>query len=120
MEANETRFAYFYIDTFTSSAATAIIIDGIDTGITDFNYQGQPLSVILANVVSTAKNHGDYVCSVVVLSVKLVRAKLITTRQARSLVLAAAQSDIGKKPKKPKKDQNNSSKKGHDEDEDDD
>lgn len=97
----DTRYAYFYISTFTSASAT-ISIGGVDIGITDFNYQGQALSAILANLEATAKNHGDYVSSVERLAERLVRAKLLTKNQAKALTQAAAKSDIGKKPKKDK------------------
>ncbi len=100
---------------------TSILIDGVDTGITDFNYQGQALSVILANYAATAKNHGDYVSKVEKLAAKLVKAKLLTKAQAKSLTKAAEKSDIGKKPKKDDKckdDKDDKGKGGKDNDDD--
>lgn len=85
-----------------TAVTTNLIIDGLDTGISDFNYQGQPLSVILDGFASSAKNHGDYVRSVEKLADKLVKAKLLTRAQAKTLTQAAAKSSIGKKPKKDK------------------
>lgn len=94
-------------DSYTISFAPAganITIGGIDTGIADFNYQGQPLSQILADYAAGAKNHGSFVEKVEKLAEKLVKAKLLTKAQAKALTQAAAKSNIGKKPKKDKKD----------------
>lgn len=100
---------------------TSILIDGVDTGITDFEYQGQALSVILANYAATAKNHGDYVSQVEKLAARLVKAKLLTKAQAKNLTKAADKSDIGKKPKKDdncKDDKDDKGKGGKDNDDD--
>ncbi|MEQ1749599.1 MAG: hypothetical protein ABL974_09275 [Prosthecobacter sp.] len=101
---------------------TSILIDGIDTGISDFDYQGQALSVILANYAANAKNHGDYVSKVEKLAAKLVKAKLLTKAQAKSLTKAAEKSNIGKKPKKDDKchDDDDEDKDGRGKDNDDD
>lgn len=81
---------------------TNILIGGVDTGIKDFAYQGQQVSAILAGYAASAKNHGAYVESVEKLAEKLVKAKLLTKAQAKTLTQAAEKSDIGKKPKKDK------------------
>lgn len=92
-----------YTLSFAPSAAN-LTIGGLDTGIADFNYQGQPVSQILAGYAAGAKNHGSYVEKVEKLAAKLVKAKLLTKTQAKALTQAAAKSNIGKKPKKDKKD----------------
>jgi hypothetical protein len=89
-----------------------IVIDGTDTGIKDFNYQGQSVAAILADYAASAKNHGDYVENVEKLAGKLVKAKLLTKAQAKTLTQAAEKSSIGKKPKKDKEDKDDKEDKG--------
>jgi len=110
-----THQAYY---TITGPAVTNIIIDGKDTGIKDFSYKGQAVSAILASYASSAKNHDDYVDKVEELAEKLVKAKLLTKAQAKTLTQAAEKSSIGKKPKKDKEDKDDKGKGGKDKDDD--
>jgi len=107
-----------YYSVTITAVTTNIIIDGKDTGIKDFSYKGQSVSAILAGYASSAKNHGDYVESVEKLAEKLVKAKLLTKAQAKTLTQAAEKSSIGKKPKKDKEDKDDKGKGGKDKDDD--
>lgn len=112
---DSTHGASFTIETFTP-VTTNILIDGKDTGIKDFTYQGQSVSAILAGYAASAKNHGDYVSSVEKLVEKLLKAKLLTKAQAETLKQAAAKSTIGQKPKKEKEDKDDKGKSDNDKD----
>lgn len=107
-----------YYSVTITAVTTNIIIDGKDTGIKDFSYKGQAVSAILASYASSAKNHGDYVESVEKLAEKLVKAKLLTKAQAKTLTQAAEKSSIGQKPKKDKEDKDDKGKGGKDKDDD--
>ncbi len=78
------------------SFGLTIIIDGIDTGINDFQYQGKLVSQHLADCAA-AKNHGDYVSRVAKLTNALKKAGLLTGNQKGIIMDAAAKSSYGKK-----------------------
>lgn len=85
----------FRIDSFTL-VPTTIIIDGIDTGIDDFQYQGRLVSKHLDDCAAVAKNHGNYVSCVAKLTNALVKAGLLTGKQKGVILDAAAKSSYGK------------------------
>ena len=89
------QWGVFTLDTFTL-VPTTIIIDGIDTGIDDFQYQGKLVSKHLADCAAAAKNHGDYVSCVAELTNALKKAGLLTGNQKGIIMNAAAQSSYGK------------------------
>ena len=91
----ENRYGRFTIDSFTL-VPTTIIIDGIDTGIDDFQYQGKLVSKHLADCAAAAKNHGDYVSCVTKLTNALKKAGLLTNNQKQIIMDAAAKSSVGK------------------------
>ena len=92
---NQYESGWFGLDTFTSAPAT-IIIDGCDTGIQDFVYDGKLVSQHLADCAADAKNHGDYASSVARLTNELVEAGLLTGKEKGVIVSCAAKSSIGK------------------------
>ncbi len=91
----EVVYANYTIDSFTL-VPTTICIDGIDTGITDFQYQGKLVSQHLADCAAAAKNHGDYVSCVAKLTDALKKAGLLTNNQKQIIMNAAAKSSVGK------------------------
>ena len=86
---------YFTLDTFTVRPST-IIIDGSDTGIPDFVYNGKLVSQHLAHCAAVAKNHGAYVSCVTKLTNALKKAGLLTDTQKALIMRIAAKSSIGK------------------------
>lgn len=74
----------------------AIVIDGFDTGILDFDYNGTPVSEILADYATTAKNHGEFVSSVKQLAKALADDDLLSGADRKTLEDAAVKSNIGK------------------------
>ncbi len=81
-------FGLFTIDTF-EMVIPNIIVNGVDTGIQDFQYGGKSITQTLADFAAKAKNHGAYVSSVSRFTTTLVRAGLLTCEQ-RSLILSIA------------------------------
>lgn len=95
----ESHTVNFSVTTFASNVPVSpnILIDGKDTGITDFTYQGQSVNATIADYATSAKNHGGFVSSVTQLANALVKAGLLTNAQKSTLTSTAAQSSIGKK-----------------------
>jgi hypothetical protein len=73
-----------------------IVIDGHDTGIQDFAYAGKFVSQHLDDCAANAKNHGDYVSCVGILTHALRSAGLLTGEHKGLLMYYAASSNIGK------------------------
>lgn len=88
------QYGIFKIDTFT--LFTTIIIDGIDTGIDDFQYQGKLVSKHLFKCAATANNHGDYINCVATLTNALMKAGQLTGKQKGIIMEAAVKSSYGK------------------------
>lgn len=89
------EYAEFSIDSFTA-VPTTIVIDGVDTRIDDFQYQGKLVSKHLDDCAAAARNHGDYVSCVAKLTNALVKAGLLTGKQKGIIMDAAAMSSYGK------------------------
>ena len=89
------EYGRFNLKTFTVRPPT-IIIDGFDTGIPDFVYNGKLVSQQLADCAAVAKNHGAYVSCVTKLTNALKKAGLLTDTQKAVIMRFAAQSSIGK------------------------
>ena len=87
--------SFFQLDTFVASPPN-IIIDGCDTGIEDFTYQGQLVSALLAECAVGVENHGQYASCVAHLTNELKQAGLLTGEQKGVIQSCAAQSSIGK------------------------
>lgn len=90
-----TRSATYFLDTFAPTIQR-IVIDGFDTGLDDFTFEGQKVSEILAGYAESASNHGGFVSETNKLAAKLRKAGLLTEEQSNALGNAAAQSGIGK------------------------
>jgi hypothetical protein len=90
----ESYSAFYRIDTFTLVSSN-LFIDGQDTGIEDFTYQGQLVSVLLEACAAGAGNHGQYVSRVAHLTNDLKKAGLLTSQQKAAIQTLAAQSSIG-------------------------
>lgn len=76
---------------------TNIFVDGIDTGIADFEFEGTLVSAQIQHFAETAKNHGQFVSSIAKLANQLTKADLLTKAERNLLVDIAAKSSIGKK-----------------------
>jgi hypothetical protein len=85
------EFGEYSIDSFTSN----IFIDGCDTGVRDFTYQGSTVSQQIATFGATANNHGAFVSSVAKLTNALKKASLITASEKDAIQNCAANSSIG-------------------------
>ena len=83
-DTQEYNFGMFSIDTF-EVVITNIMVNGIDTGIQDFQYHGQYVTQTISNFQAASKNHGAYVSSV---------TKLINSLRQDSLLTAAQRSTI--------------------------
>ena len=92
---NNYETAEFTLDTFTLKPTT-IIIDGRDTGIDDFVYDGKLVSKHLDEFAADAKNHGGYVSCVAKLTNELKKAGLLTDSRKDVIMSCAAKSNIGK------------------------
>ncbi len=91
----EHHFAQFLLDSFDPKPLN-IVIDGFDTGLADFTFEGQSVAAIISGYASSATNHGGFVSAVNKLAAKLRKAGLITKDQANLLGNKAASSTIGK------------------------
>lgn len=89
-------FFQFTLDSF-EGAPTTIVIDGCDTGIDDFDSNGQSASAQINAAADGARNHGQFVSSVAKLTNEWKKAGLITDDEKSTIMECAAQSSIGKK-----------------------
>ncbi len=84
----------FSLDSFEAVLST-IQIDGCDTGVEDFEYDGLLVSEWLSQYADEAKSHGQYVSRVSRLTKKLVKAGLLTDDQRELIKACASESSIG-------------------------
>ena len=91
-------FGDYHLATFELIRDT-IVIDGCDTGVEDFEYDGRLVSEILDELAAAAKSHGQYKSKVAKLLRELRRAGVITTEEAESIQHCADESTIGVRPK---------------------
>ena len=73
-----------------------ILIGGLDTGITDFQYEGTSVSALIAGYATSATNHGDFVSKTQQLAITLQKAGLLTEEQRQQLGKVASNSNVGK------------------------
>ncbi len=85
-----------YTIVFYGPLVTNIVIDGSDTGIADFDYNGSTVGNLIADLASSARNHGQFVNQVAKLCGELKKAGLISGEESEILKSAAAESSIGK------------------------
>jgi hypothetical protein len=73
--------------------ALTIVINGCDTGVADFMYNGELISVQIKNIYSEAKNHGQFVRRVAVLTNDLMKDGIITGEEKGKIQSCAAQAN---------------------------
>ncbi|MCA8994388.1 MAG: hypothetical protein KDA88_20590 [Planctomycetaceae bacterium] len=93
---NEHSVAFYRLDSFVPVSAGNIVIDGVDTGIADFDYNGSTISAQIEELGNAATNHGKFVSKVAKLLNELKKAGLISAEEKEILQEAAAESSIGK------------------------
>lgn len=71
-----------------------IVIDGCDTGVIDYEYEGQLISEWIDDCAMDAKNHGKFVRCVAHLGKKLKKAGIITGKEKGAIQRCAARSGI--------------------------
>lgn len=87
--------AVYSLDSFAPLVMN-IVIDGLDTGIEDFEYEGQLVSELIEAASDSSKNHGKFVSRVAKLTNELKQAGLITDEEKEVLMEVAAESSLGK------------------------
>ena len=75
---------------------TNIVIDGVDTEIADFDYNGTLVSELIQDAADNAKNHAKFVSEIAKLTKSLNKAGLLTKEERQLILNIAAQSSIGK------------------------
>lgn len=65
---------------------TTILIEGVDTGIDDFEYAGQLASAWFSGLAENAKNHGQYVSGVARLSSEMRKAGQLSKDQRQTIL----------------------------------
>jgi hypothetical protein len=94
---NEGGTTPFFIDDLKIVVIpTILLIDGVETGIDDFDFNGDSLSFLINKFAFDAKNHGQFVSKVAKLANDLKKAGLITGAQKGYLTKIAAQSSLPK------------------------
>lgn len=92
-------FSDYRLDSF-EPVRQSIVIDGCDTGVVNFEYDGRQVSELLDELADDARSHGQYVSQVKKLLRELQRADQITSEDADSIGDCASDSSIGKRPKR--------------------
>lgn len=87
-------FSVYRLDSFDQVRDT-IVIDGRDTGVEDFEYQGELLSDRIEAHTDAAKSHGQFVSQVNKLTRDLVKQGLLTDEERDAIMLVASESSIG-------------------------
>lgn len=78
-----------------SNFAPTVVIDGCDSGVTNFFFtSGCTLSDLIAHIAADAKNHGQFVSGVARLTNELKNAGLITDDQKDAIQSCAAGANI--------------------------
>lgn len=85
--------------TEVAPVATTVIIGTVDTGVPNFDVNGDTISDLIDGLEPEGgyKNHGQYVSAITALINDLVEAGTLTKEQGQTIHVIAAQSDIGKK-----------------------
>jgi len=76
------------------SAPSTVMIDGQDTGVENRLYEEQTVSERLDKCSENAKNHGQYVRCVALMTRMLRKAEVLTEEEGQTLVKAAAHANI--------------------------
>lgn len=96
--ANRFDFANYRLDSF-ELIRDNIVIDGRDTGVEDFEYNGRLVSEILDGYAAEAKSHDQYTGRVSKLLRELRLAGLISSEDSNAILDIAEASTIGNRPK---------------------
>ena len=86
---------FYRVDSFRA-IVTNIVIDGVDTEIADFDYNGTLVSELIQDAADNAKNHAKFVSEIAKLTKSLNKAGLLTKEERQLILNIAAQSSIGK------------------------
>jgi hypothetical protein len=70
-----------------------IVINGCDTGVDDVLYNGDRISELIKNIYFKAKNHGQFVRGVAVLTNDLMKAGFINSEEKGKIQSCAAQAN---------------------------
>jgi len=76
------------------AAPSTVIIDGQDTGVENVFYNDKAMSVWLDDCAGAARNHGEYVRCVALLTRNMKKAKLLNGEQRGAIIKAAAHANI--------------------------
>lgn len=96
------QYSNYELDTFELVRDT-IVIDGRDTGVEDFEYDGELVSERIEAYADGAKSHGQFVSQVNKLTRELAKAGLLSPEERDAIQDAASDSSIGKRPGRSKK-----------------
>lgn len=69
-----------------------IVINGCDTGVVDVVYDGKRISELIEDIYFEAKNHGQFVRGVALLTNELMKADIITGEEKGKIQSCAAQA----------------------------
>jgi hypothetical protein len=75
-----------------SGCRWAIVINGCDTGVADTLYDGKLISVLIGEIQDAAKNHGQFVRGVALLTNELMKAGIITGEEKGKIQSCAAKA----------------------------
>jgi hypothetical protein len=76
------------------SAPSTVMIDGYDTGVENGLYKDKAISEWLDDCAGAARNHGEYVRCVALLTRNMKKAELLNRQERRTIVKAAAHANI--------------------------
>ncbi len=76
------------------SAPSTVVIDGQDTGVENRLHEEQTVSERLEKCSENAKNHGQYVRCIALMTRKLRKAEVLTREEGQTIIKAAAHANI--------------------------
>lgn len=76
------------------SAPSTVVIDGQDTGVENRLHEEQTISERLEKCSENAKNHGQYVRCIALMTRKLRKAEVLTREEGQNIIKAAAHANI--------------------------
>ena len=81
------------VDEVCICALTEIVINGCDTGVADTLFKGKLISVYIQEIYDEAKNHGQFIRGVALLTNDLMEAGIITGEEKGKIQSCAAQAN---------------------------
>jgi hypothetical protein len=76
------------------TSGVTIVINGCDTGVADILYNDKLISVRIEEIYYAAKNHGQFVRGVALLTNDLMKAGIITGKEKGKIQSCAAKSEV--------------------------